>query len=332
MDFSVCIPVYNVEPYLIRCLDSLFSQNFEGTFEVICVDDASTDNSLSILKDYQLKEPRLHIIELAGNKKISVARSVAFNSALGNYIMLVDSDDWLLQGTLSMLHRKCMETDADVIVYDYLVEDASGKHVTHKSFGKEGFVTGDKSCVQEIFSGAAICKIAKRNLVINSFFSRFEINWGEDFVYNTEILLKAKTIYLLPVASYVYCTNTASVTHVVMKNEDEMFEDRIVSVKATLALLNNFAASNKLILSLIDYHRYKFLILLFRIDCERAERIEKFKCLTDSMRELPLMTESSYKRLCFAVKYPLYALLYMALRFDFKLSLSVFYEKYLKHE
>lgn len=332
MDISICIPVYNVELYLERCLDSLFSQEFEGTFEVICVDDTSTDNSLFILNEYQLKEPRLKVLRLNEKKKISVARSYAICAASGNYIIQVDSDDWLQQGALKSLYQKSVETNADVIVYDYVVEDDLEKQITHKNFDKEGFVTDDKSNVQEIFSGAAVCKMVKRSLVSDLSFYNFDISWGDDFLFNTEILLKAKTIYLFPVAFYVYCTNRNSITFSIKKNENEMLEDRIISVEATIVILNKYIASDKLKLSLLNYHKYKLLLLLLRLESRSYERNEQLKRLTDSMRKLPLMNESDYNKLCFAVKYPLYALLYMALRFDFKLSLSVFYEKYLKHE
>jgi glycosyltransferase EpsH len=332
MDISICIPVYNVEPYLKRCLDSLFSQEFEGTFEVICVDDASTDNSLSILKDYQLKEPRLKVMKLAEKKKISVVRSSAICAASGSYIMQVDSDDWLQQGALSSLYQKSVETNADIIVYDYVVENDLKKQITHKHFEKERFVKKDESCIQEIFSGASVCKMVKSCLVSNLLFCNFDISWGDDFLFNTEILLKAETIYLFPFAFYVYCTNHSSITFSIKKNENEMLEDRITSVEATVAILGKYSASDKLKLSLLNYHIYKLLVLLLRVDKRNYERNVQLKRLADSMRNLPLMTESGYRKLCLAIKYPFYALAYMALCFDFKLSFDVFYKKYLKHE
>jgi len=329
MDISVCIPVYNVELYLKRCLDSLFSQELEGTFEVICTDDASTDNSLSVLKEYQLAEPRLKVLQLAEREKISVARSLAICAASGNYIIQVDSDDWLQPGTLSSLYQKSVETNADVIVYDYVVED-SGKLLEKKHFSKEGFFTEDKSFIQDIFSGTSVCKMVKHSLLSNLLFHNFEISWGDDFLFNTEILLKAETIYLFPRTFYVYCTNRNSISFSMKNNKDEMLEDRITSVEATNLILGKFQASDKLKQSLLNYHIYKFLIFLFRTDSTDCESKEQLKRLTDGMRELPLMTGAKYRRLCLSAKFPLYALAYMALRFDFKLSLIVFYEKYLK--
>lgn len=96
MDISVIVPVYSVEEYLARCLDSIFSQHFSGLFEVIAVDDATTDRSLHILKSYQRTEPRLVVLTHEENKKLSIARTTGMNAARGDSIMHVDADDRLL--------------------------------------------------------------------------------------------------------------------------------------------------------------------------------------------------------------------------------------------
>ena len=91
---SIIVPVYNVEKFLERCLDSIFKQQFSSVFEVIAVDDCSTDNSLHVLKEYQKREKRLIIIEHEINKKLSCASKTGIRASTGDYIMHVDSDDW----------------------------------------------------------------------------------------------------------------------------------------------------------------------------------------------------------------------------------------------
>ena len=108
MHISIIVPVYNVERYLVRCLDSIFTQDFSGNFEVIAIDDKSTDMSLSILKAYQLTETRLIIIEHDVNEKLTKTRADGMNAANGEYVMHVDSDDWILPGTLQKLYSKCI--------------------------------------------------------------------------------------------------------------------------------------------------------------------------------------------------------------------------------
>ena len=90
---SVIIPVYNVEPYLEQCLDSVVNQTYKN-LEIICINDGSTDNSLKILEKYQKKDKRIKIINQE-NKGVSAARNAGVDIATGEYITFVDSDDYL---------------------------------------------------------------------------------------------------------------------------------------------------------------------------------------------------------------------------------------------
>ncbi len=94
MKVSVIIPIYNVEPYLRKCLDSVCNQTLED-IEIICINDCSTDNSLAILNEYQDKDNRIKIIDFKENKGASVARNTGMAQAAGEYIGFVDSDDWV---------------------------------------------------------------------------------------------------------------------------------------------------------------------------------------------------------------------------------------------
>ena len=90
---SVIIPVYNVEPYLEQCLDSVVNQTYKN-LEIICINDGSTDNSLKILEKYQKKDKRIKMINQK-NKGLSGARNAGLDIATGGYIAFVDSDDYL---------------------------------------------------------------------------------------------------------------------------------------------------------------------------------------------------------------------------------------------
>ena len=94
---SIIIPVYNAEATLKRCLDSILSQSFRD-LEVICVDDASNDGSVDILKDYVSRDPRVHASAFQRRLETVLARKLALLDAQGEYIMFVDADDMLLPG------------------------------------------------------------------------------------------------------------------------------------------------------------------------------------------------------------------------------------------
>ena len=91
-EISIIVPVYNVEKYLKRCIDSILNQSFTD-FELILVDDGSTDNSGEIIDEYAIKDERIKVIHKE-NGGLSSARNVGIEYSKGNYIAFVDSDDW----------------------------------------------------------------------------------------------------------------------------------------------------------------------------------------------------------------------------------------------
>lgn len=113
-EISVIIPVYNTEAYLIRCIDSVLSQTFQD-FELICINDGSTDKSDYILKRYARKDKRIHLIEQK-NQGQSVARNVGLDRAKGKYICFLDSDDSLPVWALETLHGIAESAKAPVAV------------------------------------------------------------------------------------------------------------------------------------------------------------------------------------------------------------------------
>ena len=212
MDISIIVPVYNVELYLLRCLDSIFFQQFTGTFEVIAVEDGSTDNSLQLLYKYQKKENRLKVIVHPENRKLSAARTTGMNAATGNYIMHVDSDDWLLPGALECIFLNIKKTNADIIAFNYVKENSKGEQTFDRKIKKEQIST-DKASVQTHFYLACWSKVVKRSLTKEMFYGRKQINYGEDLIYASEILIRSHTISLIPEVLYVYFENNQSLTN-----------------------------------------------------------------------------------------------------------------------
>lgn len=109
MKFSIIVPVYNVEAYLIQCLESLQSQDYTD-FEVICVNDGSTDGSREILAEWETHFPKMRVIDRE-NGGLSAARNTGLEAAKGDYILFVDSDDWLETNILSTLNNSLNNAD-----------------------------------------------------------------------------------------------------------------------------------------------------------------------------------------------------------------------------
>ena len=108
---SVIVPVYNVEKYLDVCLDSLINQTFDD-FEIICINDGSTDSCLNILRQYAKLDRRIKIFSQK-NLGLSAARNAGMKQANGEYIVFVDSDDFLSPVALEKMHTNMSENDTD---------------------------------------------------------------------------------------------------------------------------------------------------------------------------------------------------------------------------
>ncbi len=119
MDISIIVPVYNVEAYLKECLNSLLNQDFNGEYEIVCVNDGSTDNSLNIIKEYQKTNDKIVLVDQK-NKGLSGARNTGFKNAKGKYIMFLDSDDYLKnKKVLSKLYIEVEKYALDFVIADF---------------------------------------------------------------------------------------------------------------------------------------------------------------------------------------------------------------------
>ena len=117
---SVIVPVYNVEKYLEKCLDSILDQTYQN-LEIVCVNDGSQDGSGEILKQYAEKDSRIKLF-YQENHGASVARNYALDEASGEYIMFVDGDDWIDKDTCQTAIDYLLKHDADVVLWDYISE------------------------------------------------------------------------------------------------------------------------------------------------------------------------------------------------------------------
>jgi len=212
MDISIIIPVYNSASFLYRCMDSIFSQKFDGFFEIIAIDDASTDESLDILNEYQKDHIQLKVLSLTTNVPVSAVRTIGLQTAQGRYILQVDSDDWIMPDMLQILWKEAGRTNADVIAFNYFRENSRGERLYERNITKTLY-TSDISKVIDNFKGACWNKMVKRELIKGLYLYELTSNYGEDMIFSVEILLRAKNFLLLDYYFYAYFDNTSSLTH-----------------------------------------------------------------------------------------------------------------------
>lgn len=215
MDLSVIVPVYNTEKFLKRCLDSIFNQKFDGEYEVIAVDDGSTDGSLEILMSYSMRYDNLRIIEQPKNLSLAVARRTGIDHARGDYLIHVDSDDWLEAMCFDILTKTAKRySQSDIIIYN--VQRHNGAHPIGQPGQNSYLGLYDENSKDQIFSlflGSCINKMVKRICTNEMVYGMKYLNTCEDLIYCVEIFHKSEDIVVIDDILYNYYYNISSLTN-----------------------------------------------------------------------------------------------------------------------
>ncbi len=209
---SVIIPVYNVEKYISKCLDSCLNQSFSD-IEFICVNDGSTDSSLDILTHYQKYDSRIKIIDKQ-NGGLSSARNAGVAAAIGKYILFVDSDDYISQVTVEKLYENAEKNNSDVVIFDYI----SGELYlsAERTLNQFQFLSEYENKPFNIsvlgFNGYKFISQTAWSKLYRTDFIKDKISFCEGIIYEdnpywTEVYLSAQRITYLPMALYYYVTN-----------------------------------------------------------------------------------------------------------------------------
>ena len=138
MDLSIIVPVYNIEKYVRTCIESLFRQDLnEDRFEVIIVNDGSTDHSMEMIADIIQQHKNISVINQE-NQGLSVARNKGMAIAKGEYILMIDSDDILIDGSVKPLLEGAFSSKADMIVANFVqMDDEEINNLCQQSFNQQ---------------------------------------------------------------------------------------------------------------------------------------------------------------------------------------------------
>ena len=216
---SIIIPFYNVEQYIAQCLDSVYNQDIpEEEYEVICVNDASPDNSRDIVKEYQKKHKNLILVEHEVNKKLGAARNTGRIVAKGKYIWNVDSDDMIAPNCLKEMLTICEENELDVLMFGVSEFSMNKLHAVCYTFPKSRVQSGcdwlkqyGAKCSGWI-SPVWMLLLNRDFLNRNSIYSP-EINMSEDVPYSYAAIVSSKRMQSIDFANYLYRINEISIGH-----------------------------------------------------------------------------------------------------------------------
>ena len=192
---SVIVPVYNVEQYLPRCIDSILTQTFTD-FEVLLIDDGSTDSSGKICDEYAEKDERIRVFHKE-NGGVSSARNLGLDNAIGEWICFSDSDDTMRNNYLQVMLSIEEKTNVDMIVCSILRKKYSDRILTLQDFVYEKTQFGNLLCnLRKVgLLGVPWNKLFKAEIIKNNNL-QFDINLDsyEDEIFNLQYLQYAKTV------------------------------------------------------------------------------------------------------------------------------------------
>lgn len=259
---SIIVPIYNAEQYLRRCVDSILNQEYTD-FELLLVNDGSTDASGDICEEYGDRDPRVIVIQKE-NTGVSDSRNRALDRARGKYLQFLDSDDWITQDATRLFVRAAEEYGCDMVISDFY--RVVGERLSPKGdIEEEGVLTREEFAAHmmenpaDFYYGVLWNKLYRRDIVEeHKLRMDTDISWCEDFMFNLEYICYAKVFYALHAPIYYY-----------VKRKGSLASQGINILKTVKMKLNVFEYYNnfyKHVLEEEDYEKNRLQVYRFFID------------------------------------------------------------------
>lgn len=241
---SIIVPVYNVEQYLPRCINSILVQTFID-FELLLIDDGSTDNSGKICNDYAENDKRIRVFHKE-NGGVSSARNLGLDNAQGEWIVFVDSDDWV-DDTWLEKYNDSIDMGTDIIFQGYVREELDNKQTFHYYDNNKGQETGNiiYELEQRNLFGWTWIKIFKAD-IIKKYQLRFNLNMSisEDLIFTIEYCLHIKNrIKVLSSTTYHYFNTPNSLFKKLISYEEVKIKTELI-YSFRMKLYNKFPSDN----------------------------------------------------------------------------------------
>lgn len=240
MQLSIIVPVYNMgaDDKLIHCLDSLVAQTLTD-YEIIAVDDCSTDDSFAIMQEYEKKYPNFKAIHSDVNKHQGGAKNIGLREAKGEWVGFIDADDWITPDMYETLINKANATGADMVGCDYCLVDhytfEPSDIVVHNScYDQTGPIGLSQKKSFVLDGGSLVVKIYKRQMIIeNELFFPEDIFYEDNALGNSYLLL-AKHYEYIDKPMYFYYQHDTSTVHTITEKrcDDRMVAGRLMIEEA----------------------------------------------------------------------------------------------------
>lgn len=258
MNVSIIIPCYNVEQYIERCISSIMV-NYGVEYEIIAVNDGSSDQTLKILEEMAKLYNNLQIIDIP-NQGVSNARNIGIQHATGDYLMFVDSDDWITNDTISYLADLCYKKKLDVLMFNY-AEYYNENKIHECLFYKEKKQLQPSEVIKGIlldYYAPSVCnKMIRRQLLVENNISFLpSVKMGEDLLFSINLLSVSKRVMQVDKTCYYYFMRDNSATHKV--------SDGVLTIQESIKHIEDLLSNShleSLFKEEIDYLKFKHLFL-----------------------------------------------------------------------
>ena len=287
---SIIIPVYNTEKYLHKCLTSAIVQTLKE-IEIIVINDASTDNSLKIIKEFEKKDSRIQLINFEKNKGNGIGRNTALKKAKGNYILFLDADDWLEKNAAKLLYQKAKENNYKIVLMGYLQHfQVSQKIQAMPVIYNEKdtnlhyyFLTHTKG-----FGSMPWAYLYNRKLLIDNNIFFTEGVYFEDVNFVAKAIFNVQEIGVLNLPLYHYLVHKESITGFLNKTKIENLFEVHILLKEFLMAQGLFKKYEKeyLVRFLVYCIEYSFLGYFKMPKQERDKELNQFM---DGIRKSDVM-------------------------------------------
>ena len=222
---SVIVPVYNMEKYLSRCVDSITEQSYKN-LEIILVDDGSTDQSPEICENYAMKDSRIKVVHKK-NGGLGPARNTGLENASGEYISFIDSDDWIKENMIEELLNCALTNHVKMVFSSYtVIVSMEGENESEwvRNPPECGLVSSSDAIIAMLkFNGyftSVWNKLYERSVIFSNdgSYTPFKNVFGEDEEWLTRIMPKVDKVYLEPESYYYYWRHMNSLSSAYLKS------------------------------------------------------------------------------------------------------------------
>ena len=325
-DISIIIPVYNTQPYIKRCLDSVFKQDHDGTIEVIVLDACSTDNSYNTLKEYNAPKGLYHIIKHEKRETLSTSRVLGMRMAKGKFIMHLDSDDWLLPNSIKcILNLINTFSEVDIFVFNYIRTDSANNKYSVKLFDDDKVVE-DKNSIQKYFLSTCWNKVVKRSLVADMTYGILPVTIEEDLIYSLEVLLRSNKVYLSNIEIISYYVNLDSLTRTIQPKQ--YLEMRSQQLEVLKELFSRYQTDVNFRFFVFNYFEKCIHLEISKTYLFKAEKLDDRKKIIDMIKQINFLPFDSIKRIERSMYSKFYCLLNLNKFFGLKYVLGSLLRSY----